>query len=73
MNLKKNPSKIKYKKIVWKIFIDEEDVIVKTVLLNIAKGEKEYVGEFQTLLLKFDKEQVEWLEEDKKEVKELTS
>jgi rubrerythrin len=39
---------------------------IKTVLLDIVRGEKEHVGEFQTLLLTFDKEQVEALEEGKK-------
>ena len=46
---------------------------IKTVLLDVAKEEKEHVGEFQTLLLTFDTEQVEALEDGKKEVKELTS
>lgn len=45
---------------------------IKTVLLDVAKEEKEHVGEFQTLLLMFDKEQVEALEDGKKEVEELT-
>ena len=44
---------------------------IKTVLLDVAKEEKEHVGEFQTLLLMFDKEQVEELKEGKEEVKEL--
>jgi rubrerythrin len=44
---------------------------IKKVLLDIAKEEKEHVGEFQTLLLKFDKEQVSGLDEGKKEVEEL--
>lgn len=44
---------------------------IKTVLLDVAKEEKEHVGEFQTLLLMFDKEQVEEMEEGKKEVEEL--
>jgi len=46
---------------------------IKTVLLDVAKEEKEHVGEFQTLLLTFDKEQSDALEEGKKEVEELTS
>ena len=46
---------------------------IKTVLLDVAKEQKEHVGEFQTLLLTFDTEQVEALEDGKKEVKELTS
>ena len=44
---------------------------IKTVLMDVAKEEKEHVGEFQTLLLIFDKEQVESLEEGKEEVEEL--
>jgi rubrerythrin len=40
--------------------------------LDIAKEEKTHMGEFQTLLLKEDKEQVKELEEGKKEVEELT-
>jgi len=46
---------------------------IKTVLIDVAKEEKEHVGEFQTLLLTFDKEQVEALESGRKEVEELTS
>jgi len=45
---------------------------IKTVLLEVAKEEKEHVGEFQTLLLRLDKEQVEEMEEGRKEVEELT-
>lgn len=45
---------------------------IKKILLDIAKEEKTHVGEFQTLLLKLDKEQVKELEEGKKEVEELT-
>lgn len=44
---------------------------IKKVLLAVAKEEKEHVGEFQTLLLKLDKEQVKELEEGKKEVEDL--
>ena len=50
-----------------------ENERIKKVLLDIAKEEKEHVGEFQTLLLEIDKEQVEEMEEGKKEVQELTS
>jgi len=46
---------------------------IKTVLLDVAKEEKEHIGEFQTLLTTFDKEQKDALEEGKKEVEELTS
>lgn len=49
---------------------DREDI--KKVLLDIAKEEKTHFGEFQTLLLKEDKEQVLELEKGKKEVEELT-
>jgi rubrerythrin len=45
--------------------------VIKKVLLDVAKEEKEHVGEFQTLLLMFDKEQVEELKEGKEEVEEL--
>jgi len=45
---------------------------IRKVLLEIAKEEKTHVGEFQTLLLKEDKEQVEELAEGKREVEELT-
>ncbi|MFW5895711.1 MAG: ferritin family protein [archaeon] len=44
---------------------------LKQVLLDIAKEEKEHVGEFEYLLLKLDKQQAEELEEGKEEVKEL--
>jgi rubrerythrin len=45
---------------------------IKSVLLDIAKEEKTHMGEFQALLLKVDKEQVQELEAGKKEVEELT-
>ena len=50
-----------------------EDENIKKILLDIAKEEKTHVGEFQTLLLRNDKEQEKELEEGKKEVEELTS
>jgi len=43
---------------------------IKEVLLDIAKEEKTHVGEFQTLLLGIDKEQVRELENGRKEVME---
>ncbi len=46
---------------------------IKKVLLDIAKEEKTHVGEFQTLLLKTDKEQVKELEAGKEEVEEELS
>ncbi len=45
---------------------------IKKVLLDVAKEEKTHVGEFQTLLLELDKEQVEELKKGEKEVEELT-
>jgi rubrerythrin len=48
------------------------DKDIKNVLLDIAREEKTHVGEFQTLLLRFDAEQVKEMEHAKKEVKELT-
>jgi len=50
-----------------------ENEDIKKVMLDIAKEEKTHVGEFETLLLKLDKEQEEENEEGKKEVEELTS
>jgi rubrerythrin len=44
------------------------DSNITRILLDIAKEEKTHVGEFQTLLLKNDKEQEKELEEGKKEV-----
>jgi len=44
---------------------------IKKILLDVAKEEKTHVGEFQTLLLKEDKEQVEELEKGKEEVEEI--
>ena len=47
------------------------DKKIKRVLLEIAKEEKTHVGEFQALLLKKDKEQLEELDKGKKEVDEI--
>jgi rubrerythrin len=44
---------------------------IKKVLLDIAKEEKTHIGEFQTLLLELDKEQVQELENGRKEIEEL--
>jgi rubrerythrin len=49
-----------------------EDSNIKEILLDIAKEEKTHVGEFQTMLLKKDREQEKELEKGKKEVEELT-
>lgn len=45
---------------------------IKETLLDIAREEKTHMGEFQTLLLEIDKEQVKELEKGKKEVEELS-
>ncbi len=44
---------------------------IRKVLLDIAREEKTHVGEFQTLLLIEDEEQVQELAEGEKEVEEL--
>lgn len=49
---------------------DRKDI--KEVLLDIAKEEKTHVGEFQELLLREDKEQVDELKHGRKEVEEIT-
>ena len=43
---------------------------LRAILLDVAKEEKTHVGEFQTLLLKSDKEQVREIEAGKREVEE---
>lgn len=45
---------------------------IKELFMDIAKEEKTHMGEFQTMLLRYDKQQVKELEEGKKEVEELT-
>lgn len=49
---------------------DNEDI--RMVMLDIAREEKAHVGEFQTLLLRLDQEQVQELEQGRKEVEGLT-
>jgi len=49
-----------------------EDANIKNVLLDIAKEEKTHAGEFQAMLLRLDKDQVEELENGRKEVEKLT-
>jgi rubrerythrin len=48
-----------------------ENEKIKKILLDVAKEEKTHVGEFQTLLLKEDKQQVEELEHGREEVEEI--
>jgi rubrerythrin len=45
---------------------------LKIILMDVAKEEKTHVGEFQTLLLRYDKEQERELEHGREEVMELT-
>ena len=45
---------------------------LKKVFMDVADEEKTHVGEFQTLLLRLDKKQVEEMEKGKEEVEELT-
>ncbi|HEC82681.1 MAG TPA: DUF2383 domain-containing protein [Thermoplasmatales archaeon] len=47
------------------------DKNLKKVLLDIAREEKTHVGEFQTMLLKMDGEQVEELKKGKEEIDEI--
>ena len=49
-----------------------DDPDIQVVLRDIAQEEKTHVGELQTLLIRFDKEQVVELEKGRKEVEELT-
>jgi rubrerythrin len=44
---------------------------IKAILLDIAREEKTHVGEFQTMLLELDEEQVNELINGRDEVKEL--
>ncbi|WP_048051304.1 ferritin family protein [Methanosarcina soligelidi] len=46
---------------------------IKRVLLDVAKEEKTHIGEFQALLLRFDEQQKQELEEGSKEVEEELS
>jgi rubrerythrin len=48
-----------------------QNQMLKKVLLDIAREEKTHVGEFQTLLLKMDAEQVKELADGQAEVEEL--
>jgi len=52
------------------VMTNNEDI--RKVLLDVAAEEKEHVGEFETLLLREDKEQVEKGKEGKEEVEEMT-
>jgi rubrerythrin len=47
-----------------------ENDAIRRVLLDVAREEKTHMGEFQTLLLREDAEQVKELKEGKEEVEE---
>jgi rubrerythrin len=49
-----------------------DDAGLKKALLDVAGEEKTYVGEFQTMLLRIDEEQVRELEKGKEEVRQPT-
>ncbi len=49
-----------------------DDKNIKELLLDIAREEKTHIGEFETLLLRIDQEQVEESKKGKEEVEELT-
>jgi rubrerythrin len=49
-----------------------DDKDIRKVILDIAKEEKTHMGEFQALLLRNDKQQVEELKKGKDEVEEKT-
>ncbi len=49
-----------------------DDKDIRAVLLDIAREDKTHVGEFETMLLRVDAEQVSEMEHAKKEIKELT-
>ena len=49
-----------------------DSTIIKKVLLDIAREEKAHVGEFQTLLLRYDNELEKEMKEGKEEVEKLT-
>ena len=48
-----------------------EDPLVKKVFLDVAREEKEHVGEFLELIKRLDSEQIDALEEGKEEVNEM--
>jgi rubrerythrin len=47
-----------------------DDEAIREVLLDVAREEKTHFGEFQTMLLKIDEEQIEELKHGKEEVEE---
>jgi rubrerythrin len=51
------------------VLTDKEHI--RAVLMEVAREEKTHVGEFQTMLLRLDQEQVQELEHGREEVEEL--
>lgn len=49
-----------------------DDEFLKKVFLDIAKEEKTHIGEFQELLIRFDGEHAQELENGKEEINELS-
>jgi rubrerythrin len=49
-----------------------DDKDLRAVFMDVAKEEKTHMGEFQTMLLRLDREQKSELAHGKKEVEELT-
>jgi rubrerythrin len=49
-----------------------DDANLKKVFLDVAKEEKTHVGEFQTMLLRLDQEQVAEMAHGQEEIEELT-
>jgi rubrerythrin len=47
-----------------------DDEAIREVLLDVAREEKTHFGEFQTMLLRIDEEQIEELKHGKEEVEE---
>ena len=50
---------------------ETENVKMKELLLDIAKEEKTHMGEFQSMLLSLDKQQVEELKKGEEEVRRM--
>jgi rubrerythrin len=50
---------------------ETENIKMKELLLDIAKEEKTHMGEFQSMLLSLDKQQVEELKKGEEEVKRM--
>ena len=48
------------------------DLLLKTILLDIAKEEKTHIGEFQAVLLKKDNQQLLELAKGEQEIKDLS-